>query len=64
MVLVYPVPSNETTQIVARDVFLEAIRYRDLSLKVRAEPKNINEAYRMALRHRAYQQMTVFDDRR
>src|SRR5688572_24826826 len=35
VVLAYPVPSNETTQIIAKDAFLEAMRDRELSLKVR-----------------------------
>lgn len=65
VVLAYPVPSSETTEIVARDAFLEAIRDRELSLKVRErEPRSIDEAYRMALRLGAYQQMADVDDRR
>jgi len=65
VVLAYPVPSNETTEIVARDAFLEAIRDRELSLKIRErEPKNIDEAYRIALRLGAYQNMAEGDDRR
>src|SRR6218665_2620632 len=64
VVLAYPVPSSETTEIVARDAFLEAIRNRQLSLKVRErEPKTIDEAYRMALRLSAYQHMAVNDRR-
>jgi len=65
VVLAYPVPSNETTEIVAKDAFLEAIRDRELSLKVRErEPKTIDEAFRMALRLSSYQQMSDADDRR
>lgn len=65
VVLAYPVPSNETTEIVARDAFLEAIADRELSLKVRErEPKTLDEAYRIALRLSAYQQMSDADDRR
>jgi len=65
VVLAYPVPTNETTEIVARDAFLEAIRDRELSLKVRErEPKTIDEAYRMALRLGAYQHVADTDDRR
>lgn len=65
VVLAYPVPTNETTEIVARDAFLEAIRDRELSLKVREkEPRSIDEAYRMALRLGAYQQIADVDDRR
>ena len=65
VVLAYPVPSNETTQIIARDAFLEAMRDRELSLKVRErEPKTLDEAYRTALRLEAYQRTTELDDRR
>jgi len=65
VVLAYPVPSNETTEIVAKDAFLEAIRDRELSLKVRErEPKTIDEAYRTALRLSAYQQTADLEDRR
>ena len=69
VVLAYPVPSNETTEILARDAFLEAMRDRELSLKVRErEPKTLDEAYRSALRLEAYRrggERTVDpDDRR
>src|SRR5688572_30227604 len=65
VVLAYPVPSNETTQIIAKDAFLEAMRDRELSLKVRErEPKNLDEAYRTALRLEAYQRTNDADDRR
>lgn len=65
VVLAYPVPANETTEIVARDAFLEAIRDRDLSLKVRErEPKTIDEAYRVALRLAAYQHTSELEERR
>ena len=65
VVLAYPVPANETTEIVARDAFIEAIRDRDLSLKVRErEPKTIDDAYRVALRLAAYQQASDLEDRR
>src|SRR5688572_12294603 len=65
VVLAYPVPSNETTEIVARDAFLEAMRDRELSLKVRErEPKTLDEAYRTALRLEAYQRTMESDDRR
>src|SRR5688572_9392967 len=65
VVLAYPVPSNETTQIIAKDSFLEAMRDRELSLKVRErEPKTLDEAYRAALRLEAYQRTTDSDDRR
>src|ERR1700733_436230 len=61
----YPVPSNATTEILAKDSFLEAIRDRELSLKVREkEPKSLDEAYRIALRLNAYQNMSEADDRR
>src|SRR5678816_4184140 len=65
VVLAYTVPSNETTQIIAKDSFLEAMRDRELSLKVRErEPKNLDEAYRTALRLEAYQRTNDSDDRR
>lgn len=55
MVLAYPVPSNETTAIISRDAFLEAMRDRELALKVRErEPKTLDETYRTALRLEAY----------
>ena len=65
VVLAYPVPANETTQIIARDAFLEAMSDRELSLKVRErEPKTIDEAYRSALRLDAYRRTADTDDRR
>jgi len=65
VVLAYPVPSNETTEIIARDAFLEAMHDRELSLKVRErEPKSLDEAYRTALRLEAYQRTTETEDRR
>src|SRR6218665_636810 len=35
VVLAYPVPANETTEIIAKDAFLEALRDKEFSLKVR-----------------------------
>lgn len=65
VVLAYPVPTNETTQIIAKDAFLEAIRDRELSLKVQEkEPKSLDEAYRTALRLEAYRRTTDPDDNR
>src|SRR6218665_3775463 len=65
VVLAYPVPANETTEIVAKDAFLEALRDKELSLKVREhEPRTIDEAYRMALRLAAYQQTSELEERR
>jgi len=65
VVLAYPVPANETTEIVAKDAFLEAIRDKELSLKVRErEPRTIDEAYRVALRLAAYQQTSEMEERR
>src|SRR5688572_6137007 len=48
VVLAYPVPANETTEIIAKDAFLEdlvtAMRDRELSLKIRErEPKSLDE---------------------
>ena len=65
VVLAYPVPTNETTEIIAKDAFLEAMRDRELSLKVRErEPKSLDEAYRTALRLEAYRSTMDLDDRR
>ena len=65
VVLAYPVPANETTEIVTKDAFLEAIRDKELSLKVRErEPWTIDEAYRMALRLAAYQPTSELEERR
>lgn len=65
VVLAYQVPFNEATQIIARDAFLEAMRDRALSLKVRErEPKTLDEACRTALGLEAYQHLTDADDRR
>jgi len=65
VVLAYPVPSSETTEIIARDAFLEALRDRELSLKVRErEPRTLDEAYRIALRMDAYQRMRDPEDHR
>lgn len=61
--LVYSIPSSEITEIVARDAFLESIRDRELSIKARERTKTTDEAYRMALRLGAYQQMANADDR-
>lgn len=63
VVLGYLVPSNETSEIVARDAFLETSPDRELSLKVRRrEPKALDDAYRIALRLSASQQMSDVDD--
>src|SRR5678815_2918815 len=65
VVLAYPVPANETTEIIAKDAFLEAMRDRELPLKVRErEPKALDEAYRAALRLEAYRRTMDLDDRR
>lgn len=58
-------PSNETTEIIARHAFLEAMRNREMSLKVRKrEPKSLDEAYSVALRLAAYQRTADPDNRR
>src|SRR6218665_1699199 len=65
VVLAYPVPTNETTEIIAKDAFIEALRDRELALKTRErEPKSLDEAYRTALRLEAYQRSNDNDDRR
>src|SRR6218665_1163455 len=64
-VLTYPVPTNATTEILARDAFLEDIRDREFSLRVRErEPRSIDEAYRIALGLSAFQRMSDGDHRR
>jgi len=51
--------------MVAKDSFLDAMRDRELSLKVRErEPKTLDEAYWTALRLETYQRATDPDDRR
>lgn len=63
--MAYPVPSNVTTEILARHAFLEAICDRELSLKVRErDPKTVDEAYWIGLRLGAYQSMSKMDARR
>src|SRR6218665_2157671 len=65
VVLAYPVPANETTEIVAKVAFLEAMRDKELSLKVRErEPRMIDEAYRVALRLAAFKQTPELDEGR
>jgi hypothetical protein len=66
VVQAFPVPDNETTQILAKDAFLDAMRDRELSLKVREkESQDLDAAYRTALRLEAYQMSTADpDDRR
>src|SRR6218665_3606800 len=65
VVLASPVPANETTDIVAKDAFIEAMRDKELALKVRErEPRTIDEAYRVALRLAPYHNATDADDRR
>lgn len=63
VVLAYPVPSRETTQLIARDDFLETIRNSELSLKVRERgPKSLDESYRTALRLEVYQRAMDHND--
>src|SRR6218665_183792 len=60
-----PAPANKTTDIVAKDAFIEAMQDKELALKVRErEPRTIDEAYRVALRLAAYQHASDVDDRR
>lgn len=45
VVLAILVPANETTDVIDKDAFLEAMRDKELVLKVRVrEPKSIDEA--------------------
>lgn len=47
VILSYPVPSNATTEILARDALLETLYDRELSLKVREkESRSMDVAYR------------------
>lgn len=53
--LAYPAPASETTEAIARDAFLDAMRDFDLSLKVRErEPKSLDETFRTAVRLETY----------
>lgn len=57
--LAFPGPTNDTTEIIAKDAFLEAMSDRELSLKVRErEPRTLDEAYRAALRLESYKRAT------
>jgi hypothetical protein len=48
--------ANATTEILAKDAFIDAMRDIELALKVRErEPETLDEAYRIALRLEAYQ---------
>jgi len=52
--LAYPGPMNTTTEIVARDAFIDALDNRQLSLRVREkEPITLEEALRVAIRFEA-----------
>lgn len=53
--LAYPAPASETTELIARDAFLDAMADSELSLKVRErEPKSLDETFRTAVRLETY----------
>lgn len=53
--LAYPGPTNATTEIVARDAFLDSLDDCSFAMKVREkEPCNLDEALKIALRLEAY----------
>jgi hypothetical protein len=55
MVLAFPGPTNNTTEIVGRDSFLDSLGNRSLSLRIRErEPLTMEEALRIAVRFEAY----------
>ena len=65
VVLAYLVPTNETTEIIAKDASIEALCDRELALKTQErESKSLGEAYRTALRLEAYQLSDDNDDSR
>ena len=50
MALAYPAPNEEVTEILARDVFIDALIDCEIALKVRErEPKDLQHAYRLAM---------------
>ena len=51
----YPGPTNATTEIVARDAFLDSLDDRAFAMKIREkESSNLDEALKIALRLEAY----------
>ena len=49
MVLAFPGPTDRTTDIVTRDVFIEALKNPDLVIRVQAQrPTNLDSALQMA----------------
>jgi hypothetical protein len=51
MSFAYPGPTNETSEIVARDAFLDALGNRSLRVRIlEHEPSNLDDALRTALR--------------
>lgn len=60
--LAFPGPTNITTEIVAQDSFLDAMRDKELALKIRErEPRSLDETYRIALRLESYKYATEID---
>src|SRR6218665_3295312 len=64
VVLAYNVPSSETTEIIAPDAFLEALRDRELSLKVRQRAEDVRRGLPYRSRMDAYQRMRDPEDHR
>lgn len=57
--LAYPAPSNDTKETIAGDAFLEAMRDKELSLKVRKEKEMLDQVFRTAVHMVAYQTPTA-----
>jgi hypothetical protein len=49
--LAFPGPSNETTEIIARDAYIDALNDSTLAFKIRErEPRDLEEAHKIAMR--------------
>jgi len=58
MVLAFPGPTNDTTEVVGRDSFLDSLGDRSMALRIReCEPSTMEEALRIAVRLEAYGQV-------
>jgi hypothetical protein len=62
MVLVFPGPTNATTEIVGRYAFLDGLNDGSLALRIREnEPNTMEEALRVAVRFEAYEKVDETD---